>query len=269
MDIETKYLKLKRIIRDIGSLLVAFSGGVDSTLLLKVAFDELKESAAAITVDTPFHSRFETEEAARLANLIGVRQILLKIPFDAVNGIDFNPQHRCYLCKKKLFSLCLDSAKKSGFATLADGSNIDDASDYRPGRKALAELAVRSPLYEAGLSKDDIRQLSRKLGLDTWDKPALACLLTRFPHGEQITESRLAMVEQSEDFLRSKGFKQLRVRSIGDAARIELANDEIALITEHDIRLSVINFFHQKGFASVSVDLAGYRCGSMNIQPAG
>jgi uncharacterized protein len=181
-----------------------------------------------------------------------------------VEGLDFNPSDRCYLCKMAVFSLCAEKAREAGLAFLLDGSNADDLNDYRPGRRALKELAVRSPLLEAGLEKAEIRQLSRQLGLDTWDKPALACLLTRFPHGEEITAERLAMVEQCEEYLRGQGFGLFRVRAHADSARIEVAEDDLAAMLRADVRSGIAAFFHRAGFRYVSLDLDGYRCGAMN-----
>ncbi len=263
-QLDHKYSELRRIVREMGSLLVAFSGGVDSTLLLKVAHDELGERAAAITIDAPFHSRHEIAEACRLAELIGVRHLVLDVHALEIEGLAANPPERCYFCKQAVFSICRDKARENGFELLADGSNSDDLKDYRPGRRALEELGVVSPLLMAGLEKSEIRALSRRLGLDTWDKPALACLLTRFPHGEQITPERLAMVERCEDFLRDKGFGLFRVRAHAGTARIELTSEELPRLLEDGLRSAVTAFFRQAGFAFVTLDLEGYRCGSMN-----
>ena len=247
-----------------GSLLVAFSGGVDSTFLLKAAHDELGSHAAAITIDAPFHSRHEITEAARLARIIGVRHTLLDMHGTEIAGLSSNPPDRCYLCKKEVFGICLEKMREQGFLVLADGSNSDDLNEYRPGRRALEELGVRSPLLEAGLSKADIRALSRQLGLDTWDKPALACLLTRFPHGEEITAERISMVERCEDMLREKGFGLFRVRAHGGTARIEITEAEMPRIVETGVRADITTRFQKAGFTFVTLDLAGYRCGSMD-----
>ncbi|MBT1072643.1 ATP-dependent sacrificial sulfur transferase LarE [Pelotalea chapellei] len=261
---EEKQGSLRKIVREMGSILVAFSGGVDSTLLLKVAHEELGDRAAAITIDAPFHSRHEIDEARRLAQLMGVRHFILHTHDLKIEGLDNNPPDRCYICKKEVFGLCLEMARQNGFAVLADGSNVDDLGDYRPGRKALEELGVRSPLLEAGLTKAEIRANSRDLGLDTWEKPALACLLTRFPHGEEITPQRLNMVEQCENYLREKGFGLFRVRAHGETARIEVTGDELSRLVEAGMREEMTAFFHKAGFAFVTVDMDGYRCGSMN-----
>jgi uncharacterized protein len=261
---EKKYDKLKKLLNEMGSVLVAFSGGVDSTLLLKAAYDELGENAAAITVDAPFHSRREISEAGKIGTLIGVRHIVHNIHGLDMTPLEHNPTDRCYICKNIVFKICLQIAEEKGFSSLVDGSNADDLLDYRPGRRALHELGVRSPLLEAGLTKEEIRELSRCLGLPTWDKPALACLLTRFPHGNRIDSSRLAMVENGEDFLRDMGFRQLRVRIDGETALIELEGNEIPRLLREEVRSAVATYFRSTGFTRIALDLEGYRCGSMN-----
>ena len=250
-----------------GSVLVAFSGGVDSTLLLKAAFDELAEDTAALTIDAPFHSRREIFDAVRIAASIGVRHIVHDTHLIDMTSLEHNPADRCYLCKKIIFKICWELARKYGFSCLVDGSNADDINDYRPGRRALNELGVRSPMLEVGLTKAEIRELSRRIGLETWNKPALACLLTRFPHGDKINAAKLVMVENCEDFLRERGFGQLRVRMLGDTALIELDKNEIPRFIDLEIRSAVVNFFHSAGFAKIALDIEGYRCGSMNPKP--
>lgn len=264
MTLDDKLILLQGILREMGSVLVAFSGGVDSTFLLKAAHDELGERVAAITINAPFHSRYEVAEAVRLANMLGVRHRVLEVNGLDIEGLSANPPDRCYLCKRSVFALCAEQAGLEGSAVLVDGSNADDVRDYRPGRRALDELGVRSPLLEAGLEKGEIRELSRLSGLDTWDKPALACLLTRFPHGEEITPERLVMVEQCEGYLRECGFGMFRVRAHGESARIELTEEELPRMLQPEIRSGVTAFFHQAGFRYVSLDLEGYRCGAMN-----
>jgi uncharacterized protein len=247
-----------------GSVMVAFSGGVDSTFLLKTALDELGERAAAITIQAPFHSQRELSEASQLAESIGARQIVYDARQLDMSVIENNPPDRCYLCKHKVFTICRSITGENGFSWLADGSNIDDLDDYRPGRRALQELGVRSPLLEAGLTKAEIRELSRQLGLQTWNKPALACLLTRFPHGALITADKLIMVENCEEFLRESGFGQLRVRVHEDTARIELEESDVPRFLEKAVRKEVCDYFQSAGFKRVTLDLEGYRCGSMN-----
>ena len=264
MTLDDKFSMLQGILREMQSVLVAFSGGVDSTFLLKVAHDELGELAVALTVNAPFHSRFEVTEAVRLASVLGVRHSVLDVDGLNIAGLSANPPDRCYICKKAVFTLCAEVARKEHLAVLVDGSNADDVHDYRPGRRALEELGVRSPLLEAGLEKAEIRELSRRLGLDTWAKPALACLLTRFPHNEEITAERLAMVERCEGFLRENGFGMFRVRAHGESARIELTAAEFTRLLQPDVRTAITAFFHQAGFQFVALDLDGYRCGAMN-----
>lgn len=262
--LDQKLEELKRLLREMGSVMVAFSGGVDSTLLLKVACDELRERTAAITIQAPFHSSSELAEARHLAETIGARQIVYDARQLDMTAIENNPPDRCYLCKQKVFTICLSITRENGFSWLADGSNCDDLDDFRPGRRALQELGVRSPLLEAGLTKAEIRELSRRLGLQTWDKPALACLLTRFPHGARITTDKLLMVENCEDFLRNLGFGQLRVRVHEEIARIELEESDVARFLEKNLRTAVCDYFQASGFRWVTLDLEGYRCGSMN-----
>lgn len=264
MTLDDKFARLQGILRGMGSVLVAFSGGVDSTFLLKVAHDELGDRATAITVNAPFHSRYEVAEAVRLAAVLGVRHHVLDVHGLEIEGLAANPPDRCYICKRAVFTLCSEKAHERGATVLVDGSNADDLNDYRPGRRALEELAVRSPLLEAGLEKAEIRELSRQLGLETWDKPALACLLTRFPHGEAITAERLIMVERCEGYLRENGFGMFRVRAHGESARIELTEADFERMLQAEVRAGIADFFHRAGFRYVSLDLEGYRCGAMN-----
>ena len=225
MTLDEKFEKLKSIITQEGKAAVAFSGGVDSSFLCRVAHDCLGSNAVAITIVSPMLPQSEIDDAASLAAALQLRHILVE---DRVieNDVAENPPDRCYKCKKHEFGSIIKRAHEEGIETVFDGSNVDDLSDYRPGARALAELKIRSPLREAALTKTEIRELSKRLGLPTWNKPAFACLASRIPYGETITEAKLSRVEKAEDFIRSLGFRQFRVRSHDTLARIEVAKDE-------------------------------------------
>ncbi len=263
-SLHKKFEKLKEIIGNMGSVLIAFSGGVDSTFLLKTAHDVLGEKVCAVTATSPTYPGSEFRSAVELARLIGISHLTVKSNELEIPGFMENPKERCYFCKKELFQILLEKAARMGFSSVAEGSNTDDLGDYRPGRKAVEELNVRSPLLEAGLSKEDIRELSRELGLPTWDKQPFACLASRFPYGVRITGERLRTIEVCEDFLNEKGFRNYRVRFHGETARIEVGEGELDRFIDRDLRREVVRFFKDAGFIYVALDLQGYRTGSMN-----
>lgn len=263
--IEQKYLRLQQILQQLESVVIAFSGGVDSTLLLKVAVDTLgADRVLALTATSPTYPQFEFEQACRLAKSFGARQIVMESNELEIPGFAQNDRRRCYHCKHELFSICGAKARELGYLAILDGSNCDDLSDHRPGRDAAAELEVRSPLLEAGFSKQDIRQLSRQLNLETADKQAFACLSSRFPYGTEITAERLVQVDKCETYLREQGVRNYRVRYHDQVARIEVAPEEINRFFDEGFRQQVVTTFKQAGFVYVALDLQGYRTGSMN-----
>ena len=263
----SRALKLERLraaLRELGSAAVAFSSGVDSTFLLRVAHEELGERVVAVTARSHTFPKRELDEAAAFCRAEGIRHEIMDSEELDIPGFAENPPDRCYHCKRELFSKLLAFARDNGLAAVLEGSNIDDDGDYRPGRRAIRELGIVSPLYDAGLTKVEIRALSREMGLPTSEKPSFACLASRFPYGERITAAGLARVEKAEQWLLDSGMelKQLRVRSHGDMARIEVPPGDIPRLAARAGEIAAA--FKEFGFAYVTLDLRGYRTGSMN-----
>ena len=261
---QNKYENLKEYLRSLGSVAVAFSSGVDSTFLLKTAHDVLGDKCLAITAVSCSFPKRELEEARDFCEKEGIRQITVESEELEIEGFCQNPANRCYICKKELFQKIREIARREGMNAVAEGSNMDDNGDYRPGLQAVAELGVKSPLRHSELYKEDIRALSKDLGLPTWEKQSFACLSSRFVYGETISEKKLGMVDKAEQLLLDMGFHQVRVRIHGNIARIEVLPEEITKIVEEDNRTKIANQLKAYGFDYVTLDLLGYRTGSMN-----
>ena len=255
---------LKAQIQKTGGLAVALSGGVDSTFLAAVAAEVLGERALAVTALSPLYSQTEQKEAMELAALIGIEHATVVTRELDVDGFAPNPPNRCYLCKSELFDAVKAIALKHGIEQVADGTNADDKGDYRPGRRATVEQGVLSPLLDANMTKEDIRALSRRMKLPTAEKPAFACLASRFPYGSTITEEKLAAVEAMENALRENGIVQYRVRHHGDTARIEVVPEDLPRLCTEPIRSRLLARAREAGYLYATVDLKGYRMGSMN-----
>ncbi|MEI6101641.1 MAG: ATP-dependent sacrificial sulfur transferase LarE [Eubacteriales bacterium] len=264
MNANEKLNQLKLIIRSYGSVAVAFSGGVDSTFLLRVAADELGDRVVAVTARSSTYPEREFLGAQAYAESLGARHIAIESEELDIPEFAGNPANRCYYCKNELFQKITQIAKEMGLNAVVEGSNADDTGDYRPGMQAVRELGIKSPLLEAGLTKAEIRELSKEMGLPTWNKQAFACLASRFPYGHTITRDKLGMVDRAEQFLLDQGFRQLRVRHHGDLARIEVGAQEVGRFSDADLAARVYAELKEIGFTYVALDLAGYRTGSMN-----
>ena len=262
--LQGKLERLRGVVGGHGRMAVAFSAGVDSTLLLAVAHDVLGRDVLAVTGRSPAVPAREIEEAREFCRARGIRHVVVDTREFDIPGFERNPPERCYLCKRAIFSTLMEAAAGEGMSLIAEGSNLDDDGDYRPGFRAVQEMGVASPLREAGLSKADVRAIARHLGLSAWDKPAFACLNTRFAYGDLITPERLAMVDAAEEALRALGFAQVRVRVQDATARIEVAPGQLESAAAAGMRERIVAACKQAGFSYVALDLQGYRTGSMN-----
>ena len=263
-ETKERYEKLRDILKEMGSVVIGFSGGVDSTFLSYTAHDVLGDKALAVTAVSPTLPESEEQDARDMAASIGIRHLVVHSTEFSDPEFVKNPKNRCYICKKIRFTALVDLAKQEGYHWVVDGGNVDDLGDFRPGMKALKEMAdaVRSPMIEAGITKADIRALSRELGLRTWDKQSAACLASRIPYGVELTPQRLSMIDKAEQYIAPYIKGSLRVRYHGDVARIEVGEEEIPAILAH--RRDIVQALRQCGFTYVSLDLGGYEMGSLN-----
>ena len=264
MTAEQKHEILKDYLRELGSAVIAFSSGVDSTFLLKTAHDILGDRVIGVTARSCSFPKRELNAAADFCKKEGIKHIICDSEELEIDGFSKNPPNRCYLCKRELFTKIWNVAKEHGISHVAEGSNMDDNGDYRPGMIAISELDVKSPLRYAQLYKEEIRRLSMEMRLPTWNKQSFACLTSRFPYGEEINAQRLAMIDKAEQFLLDMDFRQIRVRYHGNLARIETDMDGFALMMSENNREVIHAAFKEIGFTYITLDLLGYRTGSMN-----
>ncbi len=259
---QEKFNNLIAYLKDLENAAIAFSGGVDSTFLVFAAQKALGDKVLALTINTPYVANWEIEEAQAITKELNVHHEVITLPI--LDAIKLNPKDRCYLCKKELFTRLKQKATEHGFSAILDGTNFDDTNDIRPGLKALKELGVKSPLLENKITKSDVRLLSKEYDLPTWDKPSYACLLTRLPFDHEVNTEELKRIESAEEFLMSIGFKDIRVRSHGDLARIEIGRSRRKDLINDIVALQIYNKFRDIGFSYVTIDIIGYRMGSFN-----